>query len=92
MTPDQFVELVDPATRDEGFFETEIARKTHQFGHIAQIFSTYESRRSLDEEPFVRGINSIQLLWDGKRWWVVTIYWDSERTGQPIPEEYLPQP
>jgi hypothetical protein len=39
----------------------------------------------------VRGINSIQLFFDGKRWWAVTIFWDSERPGQSIPEEYLPK-
>jgi hypothetical protein len=32
--------------------------------------------RSLGKsEPFMRGINSIQLFNDGKRWWIVNIYW-----------------
>jgi hypothetical protein len=73
-----------------GFFEREIARRTERFGNIAHLFSTYESRHARDEKPFVRGINSIQLFFDGKRWWVVTIFWDSERPDQPIPAEYLP--
>jgi hypothetical protein len=88
---EEFISLVEPATKEEGFFESEISRKVHTYGHIAQVFSTYESRKAKGEEPFVRGINSIQLLNDGKRWWIVTIYWDSERTGQPIPAEYLPE-
>lgn len=74
-----------------GFFETEIARRTEQFGRIAHVWSTYESRHSPeDPEPFMRGINSIQLFHDEERWWIVTIYWQHESSGQPIPVEYLP--
>lgn len=77
---------------ERGFFEREIARKTDAFGNIAQVFSTYESRHAVaDPTPFARGINSFQLLKDGDRWWIVTIYWDSERPGNPIPEQYLPK-
>jgi len=57
-------------------------------GNIAQVFSTYESRHTKDAEPFQRGINSFQLLFDGHRWWVVTIYWQGERPGLPIPKQY----
>ena len=88
---DGYIERVKPAFERNGFYEREIARKVDQFGNIAQLFSTYESRRKLeDPAPFARGINSIQLFFDGKRWWVVTIFWDSERPDQPIPAEYLP--
>ena len=75
-----------------GFFEHEIARRQETFGNIAHVFSTYESRHTAaDPAPFARGINSIQLLKDGDRWWVVTVYWDSERAGNTIPAEYLPK-
>ena len=67
-------------------------RKSESFGNITHVFSTYESFRSKsDAEPFLRGINSIQLLNDGKRWWVVNIYWTPETTESPIPEKYLPK-
>lgn len=73
-----------------GFFEKEVARRTEQFGHIAHVWSTYESRHNPDEpEPFMRGINSIQLLYDDRRWWIVTIYWQHENPDNPIPEKYL---
>jgi hypothetical protein len=26
---------------------------------------------------------------DGRRWWVVTVFWDSERPDNRIPEKYL---
>ena len=73
-----------------GFFEKEIARRTEQFGQIAHVWSTYESRRkAVDPEPFMRGINSIQLFHDGTRWWIVSIYWQPESPEQRIPEKYL---
>jgi hypothetical protein len=73
-----------------GFFEKEIARRTERFGNLAHAFSSYESRhKAEDREPFARGINSIQLMNDGKRWWIITITWESERPDNPIPKEYL---
>ena len=71
------------------FLETQVARRIERFGAVAHVWSTYESRHAVDEEPFMRGINSIQLFHDGRRWWVTSITWDNERTGNPIPEDYL---
>lgn len=74
----------------DGFFEREIARRTEKFAHIAQVFSTYESRRkSEDKTPFARGINSIQLMNDGKRWWIVDVFWEGEDRDNSIPKKYL---
>lgn len=73
-----------------GFREREIARRTERFGHIAHVFSTYEYRTETDS-TVVRGINSIQLLNDGTRWWVISIFWEPERPDNPLPAEYLPR-
>ncbi len=82
--------IISTGLEREGFFEREVARKSNVFGSITQIFSTYESRhRPGDPVPFQRGINSIQLGKDGKRWWILSILWDVERSGNPIPAEYL---
>ena len=86
----QYIESVRPWFREHGFFEREVARRTERFGNIVHVFSTYESRHTLDDvEPFVRGINSIQLLWRERRWWVVTVFWQNESAEQPIPARYL---
>ncbi len=77
--------------KQSGFYEREVARRTESFGRVTHVFSTYESRRAPEEEPFARGINSIQLFHDGARYWLVTIFWDFERPDNSIPEEYLPQ-
>ncbi len=61
---DGFIERSRDYLEQNGFFEREIARRTEQFGQIAHVWSTYESRHKEDDpEPFMRGINSIQLLY-----------------------------
>ena len=73
-----------------GFVERELARRTERFEHVAHAFSTYESLHNADDPaPFSRGINSFQLMHDGERWWIVTIYWEAETPEKPIPEKYL---
>lgn len=92
-SPDEYVASVRNGMEHNGFFEHEISRTVETFGSISQVFSTYESRRHADDEkPFARGINSIQLLNDGSRWWVVTVYWQGERPDNPIPTAYLKKP
>ena len=92
MTPDDYILSNGQWLVDEGFFEKEIHRSVNTFGNITQVFSTYESYKSeADETPFMRGINSIQLLNDGERWWILNIYWTQESQENPIPKEYLPK-
>lgn len=76
-----------------GFIDSEAARRVEQYGNIAQVWSTYESRHSkADPKPYARGINSIQLLKDGDRWWIVNVFWDFERAESAIPDKYLHSP
>ena len=75
-----------PMFEKDSFFETEIGRRTFVFGNIAHVLSSYELSRAPGKEPFMRGVNSIQLYNDGNRWWVLSIVWDSERPGNPLPE------
>lgn len=90
LTIAEYVERSSGFFETEGFFEKEAARVTEQFGQIAHAFSTYESRRAPDDaKPFQRGINSVQLMNDGKRWWVVTIFWQGEDEKTPLPAKYL---
>lgn len=90
---DDYVKTAGAGLERNGFFEREIHRTSEAYGSILHAFSTYESRRTADlsESPFARGINSIQLLKDADRWWVVSIFWDSERPGNDIPKRYLPK-
>lgn len=89
MTPADYANTSGAMLEERGFFEQEIGRTMEQFGNIAHAFSAYESRRTREGEVFARGINSIQLFNDGTRWWVVSVFWDSERENNPIPARYL---
>jgi len=89
-TVEEYITSSEPVLVKEGFFESEIGRKTEQYGNVVHLFSTYESRRAVtDEKPFMRGINSFQLWNDGKRWWVITIFWQGETADNPIPGKYI---
>lgn len=83
---DGYIASRTPMFEKDSFFETEIGRRTFVFGNIAHVLSSYELSRAQGEKPFVRGVNSIQLYHDGKRWWVLSIVWDSERPGNPLPD------
>jgi hypothetical protein len=85
-----FIARAEPILEKNGFYEKEIARRVEHFGHIAHVWSTYESRHDPgDAQPFMRGINSIQLFNDGTRWWIVSIYWQQEGPEHPVPEKYV---
>ena len=89
-SPDEYIEQAGSSLEENGFFEVEIARQVEQYGTIAHVFSTYESRRNADDEkPFARGINSIQLLKGQNRWFIVSVFWMGESDQYPLPKNYL---
>jgi hypothetical protein len=90
MSHQQFVDRSDAGLVQNGFYEEEIHRVTRSFGNITHVFSTYVMRNTPTGKIFGRGVNSIQLFWDGKRWWISSVAWDDEREGNPIPKELLP--
>ncbi len=79
----------DASLEKEGFYEKEISRKVEHFGGIYHVWSTYESK-NIKKGPIIeRGINSIELFYDGTRFWILGWFFDSERKGNPLPAEYL---
>ena len=84
---DGYIRSRGPFFRQDAFYEREVARVTERFGAVAHVFSTYESRRAPEAKPFMRGVNSIQLFHDGDRWWVMSVLWDNEREGNPLPAD-----
>ena len=84
-----YVASSGPVLLEKGFRERELARRTEQFGEIAHVFSTYEGTIEGEDQP-MRGINSIQLMHDGKRWWIVSLMWEAENPKLSLPKQYLP--
>ncbi len=89
LTPEEYIQMSGPFLVNNGFHEREIGHRSERYGQLVQVFSTYESRRrATDRDPFMRGINSIQLFHDGRRWWVMTILWRAESPDLPLPARY----
>ncbi len=89
LSPDEYSTRSQAFFDREGFFERSIANRIEQWDRIAHVWSTYESRHAKEDvTPFARGINSIQLFNDGKRWWVMTVFWQAEDKDHPLPEKY----
>lgn len=72
------------------FYEVQIKSPAESYGHIAQLWSTYEIRPTPVGAPEARGINSIQAVYDGQNWKVLEIVWEAETPQTPIPARYLP--
>jgi hypothetical protein len=86
LTHQQFVDASDPAMK-RGFLEKEIKRTVTRYGNIAQVVSAYESAAP---EGKSRGVNMLQLYFDGTRWWIESAIWQSESSDLPIPAQLLP--
>jgi hypothetical protein len=71
-----------------GFTEREIAHEIKRYGNVATVLSSYEGKTAAGK-AVSRGVNIFQLYFDGKRWWILSMVWDEERPGNPIPPELL---
>ena len=87
----QYIANTNDGMVRDGLFERELHRVTRRFGNIAHVFSTYELRVTESGPVQVRGVNSIQLFWDGNRWWIANAMWEDERPDSPIPPDLLPR-
>ena len=92
MTLQEFTDMVTARIGKDGHLEREIAQRVEVYGNIANVWSSYESRKTPDDPQVTRGINSIQLVNDGKRWWISGAQWQHETTDAPIPTKYLAGP
>jgi hypothetical protein len=85
----QYVDATDSGFVANGFVERETSRCTRRFGNLAQVWSAYEGwyGEGASRRDAGRGINALQLYWDGKRWWITAVSWDSERATNPLPAD-----
>jgi hypothetical protein len=92
MSHQEFVDMSVASMDGKAFYEHEIHRITQRAGNIAHVFSTAERSSSPDGKVEGRGIDSIELFWDGKRWWITGAnLWDLNTTKHPLPSEFLPE-
>jgi len=88
-THPEFVEATEPLVK-KGFVEREIFRTTRRYGNMVHVDSTYETLVGTGSPVRSRGVNSLDLYFDGRRWWVASVVWQSEDAAHPIPAELLP--
>jgi hypothetical protein len=82
----QFIALNKRLFANQGFHEREIFQRVQRFGHIAHVWSGYETREHPNGPVQQSGINSFQLLNDGQRWCVLSATWDTGTSDHPMPE------
>ena len=84
---DAFIELLHDDYYEEGYLEYETGKTIEQFNGIANVFQSFYGKDSKNEEA--RGINSYQLVYFKKRWWIVNLLWTLETDKVKIPKKYL---
>lgn len=86
---DEYIAMAGEHFKANPFYETQLGQTVQRFGPITHVFSAYQSAESPEGTSFDRGVNSIQLVKDEGRWWIVNILWTSETDEHPIPAELI---
>jgi hypothetical protein len=88
-SPEEYIKMNAPMFEKFAFYEKELGRQVNQFGSIAQVFTSYTFTVETPSPMNERGINSIQLVNEGGRWWIMSIMWDDETKENQIPAKYI---
>ena len=92
MSHQEFVDSTTAALGNSAFYEHEVHRITHRFGNVAHVLSTAEQRTTPDGPILSHSIDSVELFWDGHRWWITNAnIWPGELPSRPLTKEFLPQ-
>ena len=86
MSLDAYVVNVEALLRNVRFSEVEVGQEAEVFGNVARLTSVYAyTWESPTEHREGRGVNYFTLVHQGGRWQVMSIVWDTERPGNPLP-------
>jgi len=88
MTLEEFHKLTDDMVFKTAFYEREVNREVRVFGNIAQVWSTYETRLEKNGKIERRGINSIQLIYEDNRWYIISWIFSGENESNIIPKTF----
>ena len=87
MTVDEYIGKLG-YTETKGFFEEEYMSVTEGFSSVYQVWSTYHFRVE-DGTATGKGVTSYQILFDGKEYKIISMFWVLEDEYYTIPEKYL---
>lgn len=88
---DEYIQEAQKYLATNPNYERVVKTWVERYANLAQVFCAFEASNSLAGEITFRGVGSFQLLWDGKRWWILTAYWQGERPNEPLPTRYRRQ-
>ncbi len=92
---DHFIEsfkndLVTYEMQKTGFWERVAGSSCSNFGRVAHCDVVFEMRTDKDSpQPLGRGLDGIQMVKTGGRWWIVSIATEHERPDRPIPKALI---
>jgi hypothetical protein len=86
LTVDEWIKAVAKRGRQE-LYERQVKVTKEEYGHMAALWSEYEIRPTPDGKATQHGVNSIQALYDGSRWRVLAVLWETEATADTAPVE-----
>jgi hypothetical protein len=90
MTHQDFVDSFESAMPGKPFFERSSHHVIRRAGNIAHVVSAAEQATSLDGPYKFGGMDSLELFFDGKRWWIAGAnLWEVNVKAHPVPAEFL---
>ncbi len=88
LSPDDYITRSGQTLVNMGFTEVELGYEQQRFGEVIHRWSAYEGRiAAKPDAPPLRGVNSIQLVSDGKRWYILTVLWQAESGDLKLPKK-----
>lgn len=69
-------------------FEYGIVKQVVRHGNLAHVWASVAISGEPNGRPWTRAMQSIRMIFDGKRWWIQTIAVDHETGDNPIPAEF----
>lgn len=89
LTHQEFVDESEAAMAGKAFYEREAHRIAHRVGNVVHVFCTAEQKSSPDGQITGRSIDSLEMYWDGMRWWIASAnIWEVGKKS--LPKEFLP--
>lgn len=85
LSMEEYVTRSSSSASPQSFYEIPIAYDVQSFGQMTHVYESYGLHHTRADKPYVRGVNSFELLNDGTRYYVLQVYWDTERPGNPLP-------
>jgi hypothetical protein len=86
----EFVNESDPAMKGKGFYEHQVHCITHRVGNVVHMMSMAEQQFEPGGPVKGQSIDSLEMYWDGARWWIASANIWELKSGQSLPKEFLP--